>query len=163
MQLLYNLTTQKALRQTLRNEASPAEGILWSFLMGRKFHGLKFRRQHGIGPYVVDFYCPEARLVVEVDGQSHFEEGERESDIARTKYVESKGIVVVRVANGDVYGDMEKVLRKIEVGLPARIVKKIQDGAMTITKISSTTPDPSCLSGGGTCKENDGETEISAV
>jgi len=156
MQSLYNLTTQKVLRQALRNEASPAEGILWSHLQGRKFHGLKFRRQYGIGAYVVDFYCPEARLVVEVDGQSHLELGERESDLARTRYIESKGIVVVRVANGDVYGDMEKVFRRIETVLPARTVEKILDDA-------STTPDPSCLSGGGTIKKKDGETEISTL
>ena len=138
MQLLYNQTTQKSLRQTLRNEASPAEGILWSCLMGRKFHGLKFRRQYGIGAYVVDFYCPEARLVVEVDGQSHFEPGEEERDLARTKYIESKGILVVRVANGDVYGDMEKVLGRIEAALPRKIVEKILNSA-------TTTPEPSSL------------------
>ena len=114
MAKIFNPRSQKSLRQNLRNNLPPAEAILWTYLQGRKFHGLKFRRQHGIGPYIVDFYCPEMKLAVEVDGQSHFTPEQIEKDSIRTKFIESNGLQIVRVVNGDVYSDIEKVLKKIE-------------------------------------------------
>ncbi len=118
MPKLFNQPTQKPLRQKLRNSLTSAEIILWSHLQGRKFYNLKFRRQQGIGPYVVDFYCPEIHLAIEVDGASHFTPDQKKKDLKRTQFLESKGIRVVRVMNGDVYADMEKVLRRIEAGIP---------------------------------------------
>jgi len=119
MPQVHNLSDQKQFRKDLRNNLAPAEAILWIQLQGRKFHGLKFRRQHGVGPYVVDFYCPEIHLAVEVDGMSHFTPEEQERDRVRTEFIASKGICIVRVMNGDVYVDMEKVLTRIERMIPA--------------------------------------------
>ncbi len=118
MPILFNQPVQKPLRQKLRNTLAPAEIILWSHLQGRKFHNLKFRRQHGIGPYIVDFYCPEIKLAIEVDGASHFTLEQKLKDRERTEFIKSKGVNVVRVMNGDVYCDMEKVLRRIDAWIP---------------------------------------------
>ena len=66
----YSNSKQKDLRQKLRNDAPKAEQRLWEFLRNSQLNGLKFRRQYGIGPYVVDFYCPKLRLAIEIDGDS---------------------------------------------------------------------------------------------
>ena len=66
-----NLKDQKTLRQSLRNNATATEAILWKALKGKQIDGLKFRRQFGLGPYVLDFYCPEIRLCIELDGDIH--------------------------------------------------------------------------------------------
>ena len=117
MNKIFNRPTQKTLQQNLRNHLPPAEAILWTYLQGRKFRGLKFRRQHGIGPYVVDFYCPEIMLAVEVDGGSHSTPEQIQKDEDRTRFIESQDVRVVRVVNGDVYSDIEKVLRRIEANV----------------------------------------------
>ncbi len=70
---IFNRKSQTGRRRHLRKEAPKAERLLWWRLRGRQVHGLKFRRQYGIGRYVVDFYCVEARLAIEVDGESHFD------------------------------------------------------------------------------------------
>ena len=68
---LHNRKALEARRKALRNNPTPAEEVLWNCLKGSKLEGRKFRGQHGIGPYIVDFYCPAERLVIEVDGSSH--------------------------------------------------------------------------------------------
>jgi very-short-patch-repair endonuclease len=80
-------------------------------LRGGRFGGLKFRRQHPIGPFTVDFYCDEINLVVEVDGASH--EDRAEHDRKRTEYLEQHGLRVFRVTNADVMADAEAVMRGI--------------------------------------------------
>ena len=98
-----------------------AEQILWDQLKGRQFEGLKFRRQHGIGRYVVDFYCPALRLVIELDGGSHFEEGAKEYDELRQSEIEQLGIEFIRFRNDWVYSNLEEVMgllkKKIEAAL----------------------------------------------
>ena len=74
MRKILNRKEQKTLRQSLRNTATTSEKLLWSKLRARKLGGFKFRRQCGIAKYVVDFYCPELNLAIEVDGDVH-EEG----------------------------------------------------------------------------------------
>jgi len=81
--VVINKKTQKELRQKLRNEATKSERILWNKLKGRQLYNLKFRRQQGIGKYVVDFYCPKLKLVIEIDGLSHYDESVYEKDIKR--------------------------------------------------------------------------------
>ena len=78
----------------LRRDQTEVEKKLWSLLRNRKLVGWKFRRQQPIGPYIVDFLCPEAGLIVELDGGQHLEQ--EEYDLKRTKYLESKGYKVVR-------------------------------------------------------------------
>lgn len=69
---IFNSKKTKAQRTHLRNNLTQAESRLWSKLKGRQIFDYKFRRQHGIGNYIVDFYCPVLKLVIEVDGESHF-------------------------------------------------------------------------------------------
>jgi very-short-patch-repair endonuclease len=91
----------------MRHDATSPERALWGLIRDRPLQGLKFRRQHAIGPYVADFYCHEASLVVELDGMSH--DGRAEADAQRTRYLESLGLRVVRISNDDVLRDREAV------------------------------------------------------
>ena len=95
----------------LRRDSTPPELILWKHLRNRELGGLKFRRQVAMGPYVADFYCAEAGLVVEVDGRGHEQRAERDS--ARDEWVRSRGLRVVRVSAADVSSDLDAVLRLI--------------------------------------------------
>jgi len=90
----------------LRHDSNWPERIVWGVLRGGRLGGLKFRRQHPIGPYVVDFYCHDVQLVVEVDGASH--EDRLAHDRKRTAYLEQQGLRVFRVTNQDVLGDSEQ-------------------------------------------------------
>jgi very-short-patch-repair endonuclease len=99
----------RARARELRRNATVPERVLWGLLRDRRLGGVKFRRQHAIGPYVVDFYCSAHRLVVELDGRSHDDRGRE--DRQRQDYLESvAGLTVFRVANDDVLRDRESVL-----------------------------------------------------
>ena len=91
----------------------PAELKLWGYLRSRQINNFKFRRQYGIGKYVVDFYCPELRLAIEIDGDSHFQE-HRSYDNKRQRYLESLGLEVLRFTNQEIYYDLEQVLNVIK-------------------------------------------------
>lgn len=95
----------------LRQTDTPPEKLLWLALRNGQIGGMKFRRQHSIGPYVADFYCHGAKLVVEVDGMSH--DDKIRQDAARTAYIESEGLRILRVTNEDVMHDLDAVTRKI--------------------------------------------------
>ena len=95
----------------LRRQMTPAEELLWNRLRNRQLDGLKFRRQHPIGPFIADFYCAAHRLVVEVDGEIHGRRGEH--DRARTEQFERFGYRVIRFRNEQVFGDIEGVLNAI--------------------------------------------------
>ena len=95
----------------LRQPLTPAEAQLWRALRGRQANGLKFRRQHPIGPYVADFYCAQAQLVIEIDGPSHLRQ--EEYDQARTAWLESQGYRVVRYTNSEVQENIAAVLENI--------------------------------------------------
>jgi len=95
----------------LRRQSTPPEQVLWSVLRGRRVAGLKFRRQEPIGPYIADFCCRQLKLIVELDGMSHEETGNR--DKARTRWLEEQGYRVFRVTNWDVNEDLEAVARGI--------------------------------------------------
>jgi very-short-patch-repair endonuclease len=97
--------------RTLRREATPPDQLLWLALRNGQIGGMKFRRQHPIGPYVVDFYCHSARLVVEVDGMSH--DNKAEEDAARAKTLEAQGLRIVRLTNDDVMHDLDAVTREV--------------------------------------------------
>ena len=91
-----------------------AEHQLWIHLKNKNFKGLKFRRQHGIGPYIVDFYCPNYKLVIEVDGDVHACDEQIQKDLIREKYLKSLNLKVVRVFNNDVYANIEGVLSYLD-------------------------------------------------
>ena len=95
----------------LRKAQTPAEQALWGRLRNRGLLGLKFRRQHPIGPYIADFYCAQHRLVVELDGGVH--RNQEEQDAGRTAQLAAYGYHVLRVQNEEVEIDLEGVLRKI--------------------------------------------------
>jgi very-short-patch-repair endonuclease len=97
----------------LRSEMTPAELALWDGLRGEGIRGMRFRRQHAIGRFVLDFYCPAHRFAVEVDGAIHDGEQQMEYDAARTEALEQLGIRVFRVRNEDVLHDVMDVLARI--------------------------------------------------
>src|SRR3989338_7653786 len=97
---IFNRLAQKELRRDLRKRMSKAEAALWMYLKGKQVSGAKFRRQFSICQYIVDFYCPEHKMVIEVDGDSHFIDADAvKYDIARQKYIESLGLRVLRFTN----------------------------------------------------------------
>ncbi|MGD9691898.1 MAG: endonuclease domain-containing protein [Phycisphaerales bacterium] len=96
----------------LRRDLTPPERILWSKLRNKQLAGLKFRRQHQLGPYVADFYCPEVRLVVEVDGATHVQR--RNVDAKRDGWMRANGIVVTRVTVREVMRNRDGVLARIK-------------------------------------------------
>ena len=95
----------------LRRTNTPPEQLWWLALRNGQIGGLKFRRQHPIGPYIVDFYCHSAGLVVEVDGMSH--DDKVRQDAAKTKHIQSQGLRILRVTNEDVMSDLDAVTREI--------------------------------------------------
>ena len=103
--------------RALRAEQTEAEAMLWEVVRGRRTLGAKFRRQHPIGPYVVDFFCPACALVVEVDGGVHLVYGAREADAERERWLRAAGCRVLRFSNDEVFEDIEGVRARIEVAL----------------------------------------------
>ena len=114
---LFNEKDRTELRKTLRNTIPESEVIVWSRLQRNRLGGYKFRRQASIGPYVVDFYCPREKLVVEIDGDSHFTGEAEVYDWDRTTYFESLGLRVVRFTNEDVRRRLPDVLEDILLAL----------------------------------------------
>jgi len=96
-----------------RTQPTAAEALLWSRLRNRQIGGPKFRRQHPIGAFVMDFYCSEHRLAVEVDGGQHFEPGAIAKDGQRTARLELLGIQMLRFTNLEVLTEMDGVLERI--------------------------------------------------
>ena len=105
-------STQEYARE-LRLRTTEAEQKLWSLLRNRQLKGKKFRRQHAIANYVVDFYCNESKLVIELDGNFHTETETKEYDKSRTNLLNELGITVLRFWNEEVIKDPGKVLEKI--------------------------------------------------
>jgi len=97
----------------LRKGQTDAEKLLWYILRGRRFCGFKFRRQYPIHGYILDFYCHDAAIAVELDGGGHNDEEQRLYDKERTKIIEAAGIRVVIFWNNDVLNSMENVLEEL--------------------------------------------------
>ena len=98
----------KSLARNLRKSSTDAEKLLWKYLRNRQLNGWKLRRQHPIGPYIIDFACVEARLIIEVDGGQHA--ANKHEDFKRTEYLEEKGYRVLRFWNNEVLQNIEAVL-----------------------------------------------------
>jgi very-short-patch-repair endonuclease len=97
----------------LRQDMTPAERLLWSYLRDRKLAGIKFRRQYPIGAFVLDFYAPALRLVIEVDGDVHDLPERRDYDARRQTWLEGQGMHVLRFSNGAVIDELSDVLERI--------------------------------------------------
>ncbi|HEX2078510.1 MAG TPA: endonuclease domain-containing protein [Longimicrobium sp.] len=103
----------------LRSEMTPAETALWKALRQEGIPGMRFRRQHAIGRFILDFYCPQYRLAVELDGSVHDGSNQREYDAARSEALEQLGIRVLRFRNEEVMQNLPSVLDRIkEVSIP---------------------------------------------
>ncbi len=107
---IHNRQSLKPVRRFLRAQLTPAEARLWKQLQGGRIAGRKFRRQHSIGPYIVDFYCPGERMVIELDGAAHDSEKAWQRDSARTNYLMTQGLRVLRFENREVMENLEGVL-----------------------------------------------------
>ena len=117
MTQIFNKEAQKKIRQALRRSLPPSEVILWSKLRSKQICDQKFRRQFSVGPYVIDFYCPALKLAIEVDGDSHFRNGQQGKDKVRQAYIVSVGIHFLRFRNNEVReniaGVLESIYRKV--------------------------------------------------
>jgi very-short-patch-repair endonuclease len=107
-------------RRVQRAAPSRIERILWTCLSDRRFHDLKFRRQHGVGPYVADFVCVEAMLIVEADGPHHAQADQAAHDAARDRYLAAEGYLVVRLPQDEILTAVELSLARVERALAER-------------------------------------------
>ena len=105
-----NIRSLGARRRNLRAFSSPQEVILWSRLRNKQLE-YKFRRQHSLGRYIADFYCPDKKLIIEVDGSQHVDQ--EKYDTKRTGFFQSKGLKVVRFWNSDINTNLDSVVSKI--------------------------------------------------
>ncbi|MHA6965414.1 endonuclease domain-containing protein [Zobellella denitrificans] len=107
---IFNRREQLAFRRHLRRNMTTPEQLLWHRIRSAQL-GVKFRRQHGIGPYVVDFYCPSLGLVLEIDGDSHFVDSSvMAQDLRRSRYLSGLGLHVLRFSNREVMHNTDGVL-----------------------------------------------------
>lgn len=110
-----NRTNKKEIRKELRNHGTPAEATLWRLLKGKQIANLKFRRQHSVGPYILDFFCPELMLAVELDGEFHTTTDAQIHDEEREDYLFKKHhIHILRFENRVVFENAEIILQLIE-------------------------------------------------
>jgi len=109
-------------RINLRRNLTPAEALLWKNLQKSQLDGRKFRRQHSIGPYIVDFYCPEFRVAVELDGASHMTLIGSEEDGKRHEFLAKLNVRVIRFENRLVFESLELVLNAIRAALEPPLV-----------------------------------------
>lgn len=113
MRKIHNLKPLEKFRKKLRKNLTPAEAVLWNTLKGKQLEGRKFRRQHSIGNYIVDFYCPSEKLIIELDGAGHFTYEGSQKDEIRDNYLSSLGLNVIRFENRDLKNNLEAVLKAI--------------------------------------------------
>src|SRR6266700_20777 len=109
--------TDRAFRRKLRHDQTDVERKLWSLLRSRQLESYKFRRQHSIGRYVVDFCCLERRVIIELDGGQH--QDQADYDEKRTQFLETKGFRVIRVWDNEVFQQTDAMVEKIESALNA--------------------------------------------
>ncbi len=114
MPRLFTLTQYTPVRRKLRRQSTQAEVALWNFLQSRRFHGYKFRRQHSIGRYIVDFFCTELLLAIEVDGVTHLEPERIRHDQIRQHWLEDHGVRVIRFTDNEILSDPELVLQQLK-------------------------------------------------
>ena len=114
---MVSISIRRAAAKKLRANSTPHERILWRALKELPINGSHFRRQAPIGPYVVDFFCPAERLIIELDGGHHNEDEEAERDRARQGWLENEGYRVIRFWNSEITSDLNAVLERIYVEL----------------------------------------------
>lgn len=110
--LFYN-TKLKRRSQELRRNMTDAERLIWSRLRGKQLKGLQFYRQRIIGNYIVDFYCPGSKLVIELDGGQHYTDEKCKEDRVRDEYLNSLGLRVLRISDRDVFENLDSCIQRI--------------------------------------------------
>ena len=126
--LIYNQSQLKPLKQALRKNSTDAERKIWNMVRNRQLLGLKFFMQYSVGNAILDFYCPESQLAIEVDGGQHNEQENIQTDVLRTKYLNSLNIQVLRFWNNDVLqnpeGTYDTIIKIVNELLPASSLEK---------------------------------------
>jgi very-short-patch-repair endonuclease len=100
-----------------------AEKLLWKRVRNKQLCGIKVRRQYGFGPYVLDFYVPNAFLAIEVDGKIHLSTKQMEKDLNKDAFLKDNSIEVIRIKNEDIFDNIEYVLSKLETVVNERLKK----------------------------------------
>lgn len=131
----YNKIEEKEKRRALRRNETIAEKNMWSQLRNRQLLGLKFRRQYSVDQYVIDFYCPEYKIAIELDGSIHELEETKQKDAIRQKYLEKYGIKFIRITNEEYLGNSNKAFKKIEEEID-RSLKKTEQLRQSILKLA---------------------------
>jgi len=101
------------LAKKLRGRMTQAEILMWDTLKNKQFKGYKFRRQHPVHQFIVDFYCHELKLIIEIDGKYHESEEQKNQDLNRTEMIEFQGISEIRFTNEEIIHDRGSVLKKL--------------------------------------------------
>ena len=113
MKYIRNAPELKEKRKELRKNQTDAEKSFWTHVRNRRFHGLKFFRQYSVSPYILDFYCPSKRLVIEIDGGQHYTPEGKTRDKTREKYLNQHDIEVIRYSDRDALTKVDAVLQDI--------------------------------------------------
>ena len=111
--ILRNDPLLKQRRKELRHNQTEAEKSFWAHIRDKQFFGMKFFRQYSIGPYILDFYCPELKLAIELDGGQHAQDDNKEYDAARSEYLKAQGLEVMRFWNHEVLLHMNSILENL--------------------------------------------------
>jgi len=114
MTLHYNKQSEKAKRRQLRRDQTPTEALVWRYLRNRQMLKFKFRRQYSVDKFVLDFYSPQLRLAIEIDGDVHELPEQKEYDIDRQNYIEKFAIKFLRIKNEELLGNPNKAFDRIE-------------------------------------------------
>ncbi|MRT94474.1 DUF559 domain-containing protein [Ancylomarina sp. 16SWW S1-10-2] len=114
MKKIHNKPKLIEYRKKLRRRSTAAESTLWKTIKNKQIENLKFRRQHSIGNYIADFYCPEIRLIIELDGASHDNYLSEEKDIIRDRTLEEYNCTIIRFENRYVYEFLEEIIEAIK-------------------------------------------------
>lgn len=113
MTKLFNKISEKLKRRELRKNMTKAEAIVWQKLRCKQLENCKFRNQYSVDRFVLDFYSPEIKLGIEIDGESHFQKGAAQYDEERQSFIESAGVSFLRFTNNEVYQNLDGVLEVI--------------------------------------------------
>ena len=123
--------------RTLRKHDTWAEKLLWSWLRDRRFSTYKFRRQHTFGPYILDFFCVEAFLDIELDGLQHGRPDKQKADAERDAWLEARGVKVLRFWNSRLRRERDAIRETIWQALQARAPRSLPDYCRSMATVSS--------------------------
>ena len=118
-----NITEKLSERKFLRSNGTMAEAVMWKLLKNRQVSEARFRRQFSVGPYILDFYCPEVKLCIELDGAGHFESEGMKHDYVKDKFLASFGIKVLRFEN-----DMIMKMQPVVLSLIEEEIRNLRQG-----------------------------------